>query len=161
MRKELHKSRAKLIFALALVFLTGGIASAQIQAAGGGYYVAGYGRVYGSFGQASVAQSQIYDKMKAEKAERQAAPASAATSDQKAVVLPPTVARNRGVFRPDPKVETGKLLADNLGDTPEEKALIKQIYSATKAGYEKEAAARGFKNNIAGGLTFCTVAAIW
>ena len=68
--------------------------------------------------------------------------------------------RNYGVFRPDPTVDTGKALADALGDTPEEKALIKQIYTATKAAYEKEAAARGWKNNIAAGLTFFTVAAM-
>ncbi|HMJ09490.1 MAG TPA: DUF6683 family protein, partial [Pyrinomonadaceae bacterium] len=55
---------------------------------------------------------------------------------------------------------TGKTLADSLGDTPEEKALIRQIYTATKAAYEKEAAARGWKNNIAAGLTFFTVTAM-
>ena len=51
-------------------------------------------------------------------------------------------------------------MADALGGTPEEKALIKQIYTSTKAAYEKEAASRGWKNNIAAGLTFFTVAAM-
>jgi hypothetical protein len=64
------------------------------------------------------------------------------------------------VYRPDPSVDTGKALADNLADTPEEKALIKQIYAATKAEYEKEAAVKGWKNNIAAGLTFFTVTAM-
>ena len=47
-----------------LAFLCVGVTDAQIQAAGGGYYVAGYGTVYGSFGQASVAQSRMYDAVK-------------------------------------------------------------------------------------------------
>jgi len=75
-------------------------------------------------------------------------------------VPPPPVVRNHGAYRPDPSVDTGKALADNVGDTPQEKALIKQIYAATKAGYEKEAALRGWKNNIAAGLTFFTVTAM-
>ncbi len=156
------------------------VANAQIQAAGGGYYVAGYGTVYGSFGQASAAQSRMYDKVKeqnsriserdalikkwglaaVEKAEREAASGSTRQSNARIAVPPPPVVRNHGVFRPDPSVDTGKSLADALGDTPEEKALIKQIYLATKAEFEKEAAANGWKNNIAAGMTFFTVAAI-
>jgi hypothetical protein len=169
---------ASLTFALA--FLSVGIANAQIQSAGGGYYIAGYGTVYGSFGQASVAQSQMYDKMKSqnrkaterdalikkwglaavEKAERDAASGSSTPSNAKIVVPPPPIVRNHGVFRPDATVDTGTALADALGDTPEQKALIKQIYTATKTAYEKEAAARGWKNNIAAGLTFFTVTAM-
>ena len=164
----------------AIAFLSVGIANAQIQAAGGGYYVAGYGRVYGSFGQASVAQSRMYDAVKTqnrrtterealikkwglpavEKAERDAASGSSNSSNPKIVVPPPRVVRNYGVFRPDATVDTGKALADALGNTPEEKALIKQIYGSTKAEFEKEATARGWKNNIGAGLTFFTVAAM-
>ena len=39
-------------------------------------------------------------------------------------------------------------------------ALVKQIYTSTKTAYEKEAAAKGWKGNIAGGLTFFTVVAM-
>ena len=176
-RKNLKKLIAPVF---ALVFLIVGITNAQIQSAGGGYYVAGYGTVYGSFGQASVAQSRMYDAVKAqnrrtaernsliqkwglaavEKAERDAVSGSSRSSNPKIVVPPPRVIRNQGVFRPDQTVDTGKALADALGDTPEEKALIKRIYASTKASYEQEAAARGWKNNIAAGLTFFTVAAM-
>src|SRR5688500_4571045 len=172
------KKLAALTFALA--FLCAGVTSAQIQAAGGGYYRAGYPTVYGSFGQASAAQSRMYDQVKVqnrrkterdalinkwglaavEKAEREAAAKADARSNSQIVVPPPRVVRNYGVFRPDATVDTGKALADALGDTPEEKALIKQIYAATKAFYEKEAAQRGWKNNIAGGLTFFTSTAM-
>jgi hypothetical protein len=177
MKRTSYKKIAALAFAL--VFLSVGTANAQIQAAGGGYYVAGYGRVYGSFGQASVAQSRMYDAVKTqnrrttereasiqkyglaavEKAERDAASGSSRSNPQ-IVVPPPPVVHNYGVFRRDLSVQTGTALADALGSTPEEKALIEQIYTSTKTAYEKEAAARGWKNNIAAGLTFFTVAAM-
>jgi ADP-ribosylglycohydrolase len=75
-------------------------------------------------------------------------------------VPPPRVVRNYGVFRPDTTVNTGKAMADALGETTEEKALIRKIYGATKEAYEKEAAAKGWQNNIAAGLTFFTVVAM-
>lgn len=178
MKRKTYKKLTALTFALA--FLSVGNANAQIQAAGGGYYVAGYGTVYGSFGQAGAAQSRMYDKMQTqtrktternaliqkwglaavEKAERDAASGSSRSSNPKIVVPPPPVIRNHGMFRPDTTIDTGKTLADTLADTPEEKALIRKIYTATKAAYEKEAAARGWKNNIAAGLTFFTVTAM-
>lgn len=148
MNREISNSVAILVFASAMIFLSSGIANAQIQSAGGGYYVAGYGTVYGSFGQAGAAQSRMYDKMKVQKT------ASASSTSSNAKIPPPRVIRNHGMFRPDKTIDTGKAFADALGETPEEKALIKQIYTATKAFYEKEAAAKGWKNNIAAGLTF-------
>ena len=178
MKRRIGKKRAALIFAL--TFLCAGVANAQIQAAGGGYYRAGYPTIYGSFGQASVAQSRMYDQVKAlnrrlterealikkwglpavEKAERETAAKASARSNPQIVVPPPPIVRNYGVFSPDPTVNTGKALADALGGTPEEKALIKQIYAITKVEYEKEAAERGWKNNMAAGLAFFTVTAM-
>lgn len=184
MKREYCKNLAILIFASAMVFLSFGIADAQIRSAGGGWYVAGYGTVYGSFGQANASQN-LYKTAKAqtqrtaernalikkwglaavEKAEREAKTGSSSsstktTSASTIVVSPPPIVRNHGIFRPDATVDTGKALADALADTPEEKALIKQIYTATKDAYEKEATARGWKNNIAAGLTFFTVTAM-
>jgi hypothetical protein len=151
-------SQAALLFTF--VVFSAASANAQIQAAGGGYYRAGYPTVYGSFGQASVAQGRMYDTMKRQKAERDAASRPAASPNSKTAAPTQPVIRNHGVFRADATLDTGKTLADALGDTPEEKALIKQIYTATKTFYEKEAAARGWKNNIAAGLTFFTVTAM-
>ena len=180
MTREFYKTLAIAIFASSIVFLSFGVANAQIQAAGGGYYRAGYPTIYGSFGQASVAQSRMYDQVKVqnrrmtdrdalikkwglaavEKAERETATKGVAPSNPQIVVSPPPVVRNYGVFRPDLTVDSGKALADALGSTPEEKALIKQIFASTKVEYEKEAASRGWKNNIAAGLTFFTVTAM-
>lgn len=178
---------ATLAFAFAIVFLSVGNSNAQTANTYGGGYSTGYGTVYGSFGQAMATQN-IYNTMQitmqktmmrnamikkwglaaVEKAEREARSGSSssgtntasASSAPKIIVSPPPVVRNYGVFRPDATVDTGKALADALADTPAEKALIKQIYTATKAAYEKEAVAKGWKNNIAGGLTFFTVTAM-
>ena len=176
MKIRTHKRLLVLTFALA--FLSAGITNAQTATAWG--YSTGYGNVYGSYGLASTMQS-MYNVARAqaqrrnsrdeqvkkwglaavEKAEREASgPSSVKKSNPQIVVSPPPAARNYGVFRPDPAVDTGTALSDALGDTPEEKALIKQIYTATRAAYDKEAVARGWKNNIAAGLTFFTVSAM-
>ena len=181
MKIRTYKKLAALTFALA--FLGVGITNAQTPNAYG--YSTGYGTVYGSYGLASTMQS-MYNVAQAqmqrtnarnamikkwglaavEKAEREAgsrsstATKTSAPSNPQIVVPPPLVVRNHGVYRPDPSLDTGKALADNLGDTPEEKALIKQIYAATKAAYEKEAALKGWQNNIAAGLTLFTVTAM-
>src|SRR5438128_2484436 len=138
MKIENRTKPAVLIFALA--FLSVSIANAQIQAAGGGYYSAGYPTVYGSFGQASAAQSRMYDHVKVqtrrlterealikkyglaavEKAEREASAKGTTRSNTQIVVQPPPVVRNYGVFRPDSTVDSGTALADALGTTMEE-----------------------------------------
>lgn len=158
---------------------------AQTYNAYSGGYSTGYGTVYGSFGLAmatqnmyNASQMQMRKAMArqaminkwglaaVEKAERESAAKSSsgakpvAPSNPEIVVPPPPIVRNHGVFKPDPSVNTGKALADALGETPEEKALITQIYTATKAAYEKAAVAKGWKNNMAGGLTFFTVTAM-
>jgi hypothetical protein len=181
MKMRNYKKLAALTFALA--FLSVGVTNAQTPNAYG--YSTGYGTVYGSYGLASTMQS-MYNVAQAqmqrttarnamikkwglaavEKAEREAGSRSStgiktsAPSNPQIVVPPPLVVRNHGVYRPDPSVDTGKALADNLADNPAEKTLIKQIYAATKTAYEKEAALRGWKNNIAAGLTFFTVTAM-
>lgn len=178
-----YKTFAAVAFAFAFVVLTTGVASAQTWNSSSGGYNTGYGTVYGSFGQAFATQN-IYNTMQmqmqktmarnamikkwglaaVEKAEREAASGSsssgAKTSGPAIVVSPPAVVRNHGVYRPDATVNSAKAFADALGETPDEKKLITQIYTATKAAYDQEAARKGWQNNIAGGLTFFTVTAM-
>ncbi len=147
------------MFASAMVFLSSVSANAQDI-----YTNTGYGVLYSSFTQAAIANNtylmtQIMSRTKSPGSSASSSGANTSRSGSK-VVEPPRVVRNHGVFRPDKTVDTAKTLADALGDTPEEKALIKQIYSVTKAAYDEEAAARGWKNNIAAGLTFFTVTAM-
>ena len=185
MKNTTSKNIAVVALFSAFVFVSANALSAQTYNAYSGGYSTGYGTVYGSFGLAMATQN-IYNTSQiqmqkalarqaminkwglaaVEKAEREAAAGKSssgtkpAASNPQIVVPPPRVVRNHGVFRPDASVDTGKALADALGETPEEKALIKQIYVGTKAAYEKAAAAKGWKNNIAGGLTFFTVTAM-
>jgi hypothetical protein len=167
-------------WALSVAFVILGAGNLHAQ------YSTGYGTVYGSFGLAMATQNmynasqmqmrkamarnamiQKWGLAAVEKAEREAAAKAsssaskpAAPSNPQIVVPPPSIVRNHGVFRPDATADTGKAIADALGDTPEEKALIKQIYAGTKAAYDKAAVTKGWKNNIAGGLTFFTVTAM-
>jgi hypothetical protein len=176
-------TRGQLITAIILAFLSVTALHSQTPNAYG--YSTGYGTVYGSFGLAQTMQTmynasrmqmqkatarnamiQKWGLAAVEKAERESAAKSsggsraAASSNPQIAVPPPRVVRNHGVFRPDASVDTGTALADALGDTPEEKALIKRIYTGTKTAYENAAAGKGWKNNIAGGLTFFTVTAM-
>lgn len=183
MKHNHYRTFATLTFAFAVAVLTTGVASAQTWNSSSGGYNTGYGTVYGSFGQAFATQN-IYNTMQmqmqktmmrnamikkwglaaVEKAEREAAAGSSSsrpkTSASAIVVSPPPVVRNHGVFRPDSTINSAKAFADALGDTPEEKRLISQIFTATKTAYEQEAARKGWQNNIAGGLTFFTVTAM-
>jgi hypothetical protein len=176
MKRKHSTNLALLVFTVSMFLVSPDAASAQTPNAYG--YSTGYGTVYGSFGLASTMQS-MYNVARAqtqrstarnatvkrwgaaavEKAERETASKSSRTNPQ-IVVPPPRVVRNHGVFRPDPAVDTGKAMADALAETPDQKTLIRQIYADTKAAYEEQAAVKGWKNNIAGGLTFFTVAAM-
>ncbi|HKP69255.1 MAG TPA: DUF6683 family protein [Pyrinomonadaceae bacterium] len=160
----------KLFFILIFVFLNSVVATAQTTTAWG--YNTGYGQVYGSFGLAHTMQS-MYNVARAQghnKTASTSAPKGSGGSSKTQVTssnapaakpAPPSrVVRNYGRFRPDATVDTATALADALGETADEKALIKSIYIATKGAYEKEAASKGWSNNVAGGLTFFTVTAI-
>ena len=157
---------AVVTFAFGVVLFFVGITPAQWNSANAYGHSTGYGTVYGSYGLAATMQS-MYNVARAQASQKTVAASGSpsrgktSTSSNSQVVAPPVrVIRNQGVFRPDATVDTGKALADALGSTADEKALIKRIYASTKESYETEAAARGWKNNIAGGLTFFTVAAM-
>lgn len=164
-------------------FLAAVPATAQTWNSNAGGYNTGYGTVYGSFGLAMATQN-IYNttqmqiqrltmrqaminkwgKAAVEKAEREArsgstSGTSTASSNTTGPVVPPPppAPKYYGRFRPDATVDTAKTIADALGETPEEKAMLKQIVNGTKTAFEQQAAARGWKNNIAGAFTFFLV----
>jgi hypothetical protein len=161
MKREFYKNLAMLLFVSAIVFLSIGSANAQgmYNSSSGGWNT-GFGTVYGSHGYA-LATQDMYRVMQRQTNQNMIRDITKSKNTGSKPVAPPArVVRNYGVFRPDATVDTGKALADNLSDSPEEKALIKKIYTATKTFYEKEAAAKGWKNNIAGSLTFFTATAM-
>ena len=149
------------MLALLAILFSAGSLSAQTSTAWG--YSTGYGNVYGTFGLAQTMQS-MYNVARAQSRQRAAgSPASKPANNAKPakeVVTRPRPVLNYGRYVPDPSVDTSKAFAEALGDTAEERALIKQIYAVTMSAYESDAKARGWSNNIAAGLTFFTVAAI-
>ena len=156
----------RLLVWLICLFVLSVAGSAQTSTPWG--YSTGYGNVYGSYGLAQTMQS-MYNVARAQSQRRSAAEASGrppsdgnltARSNTRPNAQPTRVAKNYGRFLPDPKVDTGKSFADALGETPEERQLIRNIYTVAKTEFEKEAAVRGWQNNIAGGLTFFTATAI-
>jgi len=168
------------IFVLSMFGVSG---KAQTWNSNAGGYNTGYGTVYGSFGLAMATQN-IYNSMQmniqratmrqaminkwgraaVEKAEREAASRSRTTAASRntaansgPVVDSVPAPKNLGKFRPSAAVDTGKLIADSLGTSAEEKALLKQIFVGTKTAFESQAAAKGWKNDVAGALTFFIV----
>lgn len=164
MKQMKRKHNPMLATLFAIVLSCAGAANAQWNSPNAYGYSTGYGTVYGSYGLAATMQS-MYNVARAQSKKTAMSSGSPsrstnATTNSPAVAPPARVVRNHGMFRQDTTVDTGKALADSLADTPESKALVKQIYATTKSAYESEAASRGWKNNIAGGLTFFTVAAM-
>lgn len=99
-----------------------------------------------------------------EKAEREAAARGTSNgsiaSNASNISLPSkSLPKNYGRFRSDLMVNSAKVLSDALGETPEEKRLITGIFTDTKAAFEREAAAKGLKNNISGALTLFIITA--
>lgn len=163
MKKEryMHRTNLKYLRALATSFVVlFGIGALQAQTPTAYGYSTGYGNVYGTFGLAQTMQTMYNTTRRQMQTTSSSGTKPATRSNPQTVPPPPHVVRNYGVFRPDPAIDTGKAMADALGGTPEEKELIRKIYTATKAVYEKEAGLKGWNRNMAGGLTFFTVTAM-
>lgn len=166
---------------LVLAFTASGAIAAQTYNSNAGGWNTGYGTVYGSFGYAMATQN-LYNSVQmqmqrltmrqamikqfglaaVEKAEREAragrSTSSAASNSSGPVIQsPPPIPKNYGRFTPDASVNTGKIIADALGETPQEKQLYTQIYSTTKTAFEQQAASKGWKHNVAGAFTFFLV----
>lgn len=154
---------AMTMFAFALMTFVGGKAAGQTPNAWG--YSTGYGNVYGSYGLAQTMQS-MYNVARAQARNRADGRAAATSSARPGSAQPdagtttPIVVKNYGRYAPDPAIDRSNAFADALGGSPEERALIRKIYGVTRSAFDKEAAARGWENNIAAGLTFFTVAAM-
>jgi hypothetical protein len=144
---------------------------AQTYNANSGGYNTGYGTVYGSFGLAQASQNmyntlqmiQQQNMMRAAVAKGAVGTARSTTrsnapATRTAAIPSKPAARNFGKFRPDATVDSGKTIGDALGETADEKALIRQIVNATKQAFEKDPTTLPMRNNIAGAFTFFIVA---
>lgn len=167
----------KILLVLSFIANLSIFAGAQVWNSNAGGWNTGYGTVYGTFGlamatqnmyntiqmtiaQANMRQAMInkFGRAAVEKAEREAAARGTTNSGNNSgtatiPVAPPRAKKNLGRFQPDPNLNSARVLADALGETAQEKQLVTQIYLSTKAAFEREAAAKGLKNNVAGALT--------
>jgi len=172
-----------LALSIAVVIAGAMSVAGQTYNSNAGGWNTGYGTVYGSFGLAQATQN-IYNTTQmniqrlmmrqamikkwglaaVEKAEREAksgsttATRNAASERSGPIVSAPPVKRNLGLFKPNPSIDPGKNIADALGDSPEEKNLIRQIVTATKTSFEGQPAAGRMKNRVSGALTFFVIA---
>lgn len=87
---------------------------------------------------------------------RTTGPARPASTVERVVTPAP-----RTSFRPDPTRDSMATLADALGTTPQEKVLLKTVFSATKIAFEAEVAKKGRKNNLSAALTFFIGSTVW
>ncbi|HQU91917.1 MAG TPA: hypothetical protein PLK77_06450 [Pyrinomonadaceae bacterium] len=85
------------------------------------------------------------------------APARTASAAASANNVLPTP-KYYGRYRPDPTVNMAVTISNTLFETPEERAQLKQVIEVINAAYKKEAAAKGWSNNFASGMTFFIVA---
>lgn len=145
------------LFSIALA----GTAFSQREAASRG----NYGKVYEATGGSAAAKtvrakinltliSAITRPKRPASAVKDAGSRSKGLGNFKIKQMPDIAQASADVFRPDPNLDTSNALAESLGTTAEEKALLRQLFSVTKTAFEKEVAAKGRKNNLAAAFTF-------
>ncbi|MBE2250214.1 MAG: hypothetical protein IAE78_11750 [Myxococcus sp.] len=158
----------------ALVVLVAVPAFSQTWSSNAGGWNTGYGTVYSSFGVAMATQN-IYNTTqlnlqraiarqamikrfglaaveKAERAAQSGQPSSAPAGLE--VSAPPPRPKNLGAFKPAKNTGTARQLGDALGSTPEEKAAIATLASATREAFESQPDTKPWRNNVAGALAF-------
>lgn len=152
-----------------------------------GSYMTGYGQVHGSFGYAMATQNlynsmqnlmqmtrncqslekqfgraktlEVNDKCKYYlKGANTGATRSSPSATRGAVADQPPAPKYYGRYRRDPSVNMAVTISNTLFESPEERAQLKQVIEAVQSAYLKEAAAKGWSNNFASGLTFFMVA---
>ncbi len=165
--QTISQTTAVLVFCL----IVAASVSAQTYNPYAGGYNGGYGTVWRNPGSAMLSQV-IQANANAWRAKNKvAAPRSSASRGNAAPTAvrsnprtAPTRAQNNGinyaVFKPDSTVETAKLFADSLGTTADEKKLLSAIFKQTKTSFESATAAKGWRNNYAGAMTFFVVTAV-
>lgn len=171
----------KNLLILAMFFVLAGYntANAQIWNSNAGGYNGGYGQVYQSFGLAQATlnmqqttQMQIqklmmqqamekkWGKEAVAKAQRQNGTNSGASntksnsSSSQSVTTKPAPLKNYAYFQPVAQNNNLQLIADTIGSTAEEKTLLKQVFAATKDGFNEEVKFKGRKYNLAASMTF-------
>ena len=164
----------KTVGVAASVLLLALAASAQQEARAGG----GYGRVFEASGGSAAAQalkSKLGVALRAaltrpagvRPVPRRVTKPAATTSGRRARTTTTSETYEAAPaaavtsFRPNPANDSMQTLANTLGSTPEEKVILKQVFTATKSAFEAEVAKKGRKNNLSAALTFFIGSTVW
>jgi len=141
--------------------------TAQREARAGG----NYGRVFEASGGSPAARS-LKDKLGAalrvaltrppgrttqRRTTRPAATTARSRRSESQIASPPAYTS----FRPNPVNDSMATLAETLGSTPQERLVLRQVFSATKIAFENEVAKKGRKNNLSAALTFFIGSTVW
>lgn len=153
-------------------------ALAQVWNSNAGGWNTGYGTVYGSFGLAMATQNMYnttqlnlqraisrqaminkWGLAAVEKAEREARAGRAAptSTEGPVVTAPPPAPKNLGRFTPSKSSAAARQLSEALSKSPEERAMLSALVTATKQAFESQPETQTWKNNVAGALTFFLV----
>ena len=146
-------------FASLIVLLLAGVAIAQSQ---GGGAVAGIGRTVEAAGKSAAAR-ELQRKMGGtlvravarEKAvQRKVTAGGRPKAARPSAAAPASLNDSAVFFKPDPRADSMARIADELGSNPTERQQLRQLFTATKAAFEKEVAAKGRSNNLPAAFTF-------
>lgn len=152
-----------------------------------GSYMTGYGQVHGSFGYAMATQNlynsiqntlrmtthcqsmekqygraktlEVNDKCRSYLKGANSGTAGKTTSSASPAgsVDRPPAPKYYGRYRRDPSVNMAVTISNTLFETAEERAQLRQVIEAVHGAYLNEAAAKGWGDNFASGLTFFMV----
>ncbi|HRH43833.1 MAG TPA: hypothetical protein PKY82_19530 [Pyrinomonadaceae bacterium] len=166
------KNRNYLILAMFFVLVSSSISNAQTWNSNAGGYNGGYGQVYQTFGLAQATinmqqntQMQIqqlmmqqamekkWGKEAVRKAQNSGSSSNSNTTGNQAVT-PKTPLKNYAYFQPIAQNNNFQIIADTIGTTTQEKDLLKQIFTATKNGFDEQVKFKGRKYNFAASMTF-------
>lgn len=165
-----HKSFSALFTIVVLVFTP--LVRGQVRAGAEAGSRAGVGRAYEAAGRSAKVR-EVQDKMnvtlqRAILRARKIRSGGEAAGRAGRVPVPrrampsamPISEPDNAVFRADPTLDTFTTLVDTIGSTPDEKAFLKQVFTATKTSFEAEVAKTGRQNNLAAALAFFIAASV-
>ncbi len=170
-----RKSQSVFAFFSIVLLAAAPLVNGQVRAGAEAGSRAGVGRAYEAAGRSAKAR-EVQDKMNVtlqrailRARKLRSGGESAGRAGRTGIVAPPAVRRgaplptpmpgaisqpDNAFFRADPNLDVFAMLVDTIGSTPDEKAFLSQVFTATKTTFEAEVAKTGRQNNLAAALTF-------
>lgn len=153
---------SKWLFSVVIILAGSSSLFAQVQ---GGGAAAGIGRTYEAAGRSEAAkglQRKLNTALTRAVAKERSKPRSSASSKSKTSTprVSPDNPNAATYFRPEPGADTMAQIANEIGSNAAERQQLLQLFTATKAAFEDEVAAKGRSNNLAAAFTFFIASSI-